>query len=72
MEKYKNDVERVFPARIWVIYIVLFAFSIPWYFPEGTGMWLIYGLPVWLITTIGVVVTMAIFTVWVIKTYWKD
>ncbi|MCB0669866.1 MAG: hypothetical protein KDC80_28770 [Saprospiraceae bacterium] len=72
MEKYKNDVRRVFPVWAWIIYLILFAFSIPWYFSNGRGMHLIYGLPLWLICSISAVILMAIFTVWIIRKYWTD
>lgn len=72
MEKYKNEVHRVFPSWIWIIYLILFAFSIPWYFPAGQGMRLLFGLPVWLVCSITMVLLMAIFTTLIIRKYWTD
>ena len=63
---------QVFPYWTWIIYLILFAFSIPWYFPAGQEMNLIYGLPVWLLCSISAVLSMAIFTVWIIRKYWTD
>ncbi len=63
--------KKVFPSFIWVVYILLFAFSIPWYFPKEMEMDLFLGLPLWLIISISIIIIIALFTILVIHKYWK-
>lgn len=63
---------RIFPTWTWMVYLALFALSIPWYLPESIAMRTALGLPVWLVGCIGAVLGMACFTVWVISRYWQD
>lgn len=73
MSKYPDmHIKKVFPNWVWVIYILLFVFSIPWYFSEPLAMQLVLGLPLWLISSIGVIALSALFTVFILNKYWKD
>ena len=63
---------RVFPIWTWVVYVALFALSIPWYLPESLAMKTVLGLPAWLVSCIGAVFGMACFTVWIISRYWQE
>jgi hypothetical protein len=64
--------DKVFPTWVWLIYLFLFALSIPWYLPEHHEMQLHFGLPAWLISCVAAVLLMALFSVWMITKYWKD
>ncbi len=64
------------PTRWWigVVYLVLFALSVPWYLP-ATGaspvpLWL--GLPYWVVVTLVGNVAVALFTALVAVRYWPD
>lgn len=66
------NLKPVFPAWTWLIYTILFVFSIPWYLPEKIAMDLVLGLPIWVLTCIGAIVLMAGFTVVMIHLYWVE
>ncbi|WP_422103769.1 hypothetical protein [Winogradskyella sp.] len=70
--KNRHTSEKVFPYWVWLIYAILFALSIPWYLSEAIAMRLVLGLPLWLVANICAIVMMAGFTIWTIRTYWKD
>jgi hypothetical protein len=73
MDNNKNiQIEKVFPNWVWAVYIVLFTFSIPWYFPEVLAMKLVFGLPFWLVCSILMIFLMALFTVFIIYKFWKS
>jgi hypothetical protein len=67
-----NDKFNPFPRWVWVIYGLLFAGSIPWYLPEETGMSLVFGLPLWLLFSIGAILLTAAFTAWIIARFWQN
>lgn len=58
---------------IWFVYVLLFALSIPWYFPQSQNpAAIILGLPAWVLASMGAVTCIAIFTAFVIHRFWKD
>ena len=57
---------------VWLVYAVLFALAIPWYWPAGYRGPLLLGIPLWAATTIVCVVLLAMWTTWVIVRYWQD
>lgn len=57
---------------IWLVYLVLFAVAIPWYWPPSYRGALVAGLPMWVAVTIGSIVLLAGWTVFVITKYWID
>lgn len=59
-------------AWIWVVYLVLYALSIPWYWPPGERPSLWFGLPSWIVVSILATAGIAVFTVFVIQRYWTD
>lgn len=52
--------------RFWIvaIYLILLTLAIPWYWPAN-DIRHIYGLPLWVISTLIVLFTTSIFTAWV-------
>lgn len=59
------------PRWIWLVYLVLFAASVPWYVPDGPlRIWI--GLPHWVVLSIAAVAGAALFTVFVVRRYWSD
>ena len=55
---------------IWLVYVVLFGASVPWYLPAGPArLWL--GLPHWVVISLGASLAVAVFTAWVIARYWS-
>jgi len=68
----ESSFKKVFPSWVWILYLILFAFSIPWYLPETLSMNLVLGLPLWLVCSVISVVLIAIFTQWIIIKYWID
>ncbi|HEX9725723.1 MAG TPA: hypothetical protein VGC53_15695 [Vicinamibacteria bacterium] len=57
---------------IWIVYVLLYAASVPWYLPAGTipEIWL--GLPSWALLSLLSTVGIALFTVLVIRSFWDD
>ena len=69
----QNDDLVVEPRRIryiWLVYLLLYALAIPWYWPEGYRGPLILGFPLWVAVSLGAVLLLAAWTVWVIRRYW--
>ena len=72
-----HDVEglRDEPRRhplVWVVYLLLFAVAVPWYWPTGYRGPLVLGLPLWTAVTLGAVVLMALWTGFVIRRWWRE
>jgi len=56
---------------VWVVYLVLFAASVPWYVPQGPPqLWL--GLPHWVVLSLVAMGGVAAFTLFVVRRYWPD
>jgi len=69
----QNDDLVVEPRKIryiWLVYLLLYALAIPWYWPEGYRGPLILGFPLWVAVSLGAVLLLAVWTVWVIRRYW--
>lgn len=59
------------PRWIWLVYLALFAASVPWYVPDGPlRIWI--GLPHWVVLSIAAIAGAALFTVFVVRRYWPD
>ncbi len=56
---------------VWLIYLLLFAIAIPWYWPAGYVGPLVLGMPLWVATTLGSVVLLALWTVFTISRFWR-
>lgn len=61
-----------FPRWIWAVYLVLFAFSIPWYIPEFDPVPVWFGVPFWVVICLGVCLAIACFTAFVIQRFWRE
>ena len=57
---------------IWAIYFCLFAGSIPWYLPANEPLRLWFGLPHWVVISLGAYLGVALFTVWVVRNCWPE
>jgi hypothetical protein len=58
-------------AWIWVVYVLLFALSIPWYVRDpAPRVWL--GLPHWVLLSLTAVFGVALFTAFVVWRYWPQ
>ena len=57
---------------VWIGYLLLFAIAIPWYWPQGFRGPLVVGLPLWVAVTLGAIVFLAVWTVWVIHFTWGE
>ncbi len=55
---------------IWVVYVFLFAASVPWYLPAGSPPRLWFGLPHWVVISLSACLGVAAFTAWVVARYW--
>jgi hypothetical protein len=57
---------------IWLVYVVLFALSIPWYLPadDTPAIWL--GLPYWVVVSLMACFAIACFTAFVVQRCWPD
>lgn len=54
------------------MYAVLFALSVPWYFPEYDPVPVWAGVPYWVVICLGVCLAIACFTAFVIHRYWRE
>ena len=62
-----SDLHRI--RWIWIVYILLFALSIPWYLRDpAPRIWL--GLPHWVVLSLAAVVAVALFTAFVTWRCW--
>ena len=57
---------------VWLVYACLYAVAIPWYWPEGYRGPLILGFPLWVAVTLGAILALALWTAWVIFSYWQE
>lgn len=55
---------------VWVVYVLLFALSVPWYLPAGGPVRLWFGLPHWVVLSLSAYLAVAIFTVYVVARHW--
>ncbi|MDJ0655649.1 MAG: hypothetical protein QNJ40_15905 [Xanthomonadales bacterium] len=55
---------------IWLIFLALFALSVPWYLPKSDQPPLWLGLPYWVVLSLLACLAIAIFTAWTIGRYW--
>ena len=60
------------PTRWWIgaVYLVLFAFSVPWYLPFSDPVPLWLGLPYWVVLSVSGYLAIAAFTALVAIRYW--
>ena len=59
------------PHWVWLVYLALFGASVPWYLPDQpVRLW--FGLPHWVVLSIGAIVAVCLFTVVVVRRYWPD
>jgi hypothetical protein len=56
--------ETLRPRSIALIYLVLLAIAIPWYWPATDARHL-FGLPLWAWASLAAVMAMSVFTAWV-------
>lgn len=56
----------------WVIYALLIALSIPWYFPAGSGEPLVFGFPLWCFVSLCCYVGVALLTIRRLDRLWDD
>jgi len=57
---------------VWLVYLLLYAVTIPWYWPTGYRGFLVIGFPLWVAVSLVGVVLLAAWTVWVIHRYWRE
>jgi hypothetical protein len=57
---------------VWVVYVLLFAVAVPWYWPTGYSGHAVMGLPLWVAVTVAAVILLALWTTFVITHYWRD
>jgi hypothetical protein len=55
---------------IWIVYVVLFAVSIPWYLPADDAPALWFGLPYWVVISLAAYLVIAVFTAYVVQRHW--
>ncbi|RMH02674.1 MAG: hypothetical protein D6704_13730 [Nitrospirae bacterium] len=61
----------VFPGWVWLAYALLFAATIPWYFPRNQTLLVWLGLPHWTVLSLTATLGVALFTVFVIRKFWR-
>jgi hypothetical protein len=58
--------------QTWVLYGLLFLFSVPWYFPAGAAEPFVLGFPLWCFVSLCCYVGVALLTIWRIDVIWDD
>ena len=56
---------------VWVCYLALFALSVPWYLPAEGPPELWFGIPHWVVLSLGACVAIAMFTALVVLRLWR-
>ena len=60
--------------RIWLVYAVLFAFAVPWYWgllPHSTAVRLVYGAPLWAVVSVLGSFLISLFTAALLYQPWE-
>ncbi|MBI3948901.1 MAG: hypothetical protein HY314_00360 [Acidobacteria bacterium] len=57
---------------IWLVYVLLFAASIPWYLPKGSTPMIWLGLPHWVVISLIATIGMALFTAFSVNRFWRE
>ncbi len=70
-EPQLRDEPRSHPI-VWVVYALLYAVAIPWYWPKGYRGALIFGLPTWAAVSLAATLALAVWTAFVIHRYWDE
>lgn len=63
--------EPIKNGKIWIVFGIIFVFSIPWYFPTGSYLPLIWGIPYWALIIIFVSLVLSAFATYVLKYHWQ-
>ncbi|MAS96955.1 MAG: hypothetical protein CMO55_27505 [Verrucomicrobiales bacterium] len=66
-----NESNRLLRPWIWIVYLILFLFGVPWYWPEGDTRILI-GFPLWAVVTVGISFLISCFTAWLFLFRWPE
>ena len=57
--------------RLWVPYVIMAGMGIPWYWPgEPEALTLVWGLPLWVWTSLGAAFLASFYTAWLLLRYW--
>ncbi len=57
---------------VWIVYLLLYALAVPWYWPAGYRGPLVLGFPLWVAVSLGAVLLLAAWTGFVIRRYWTE
>jgi hypothetical protein len=57
---------------VWLVYAMLYAVAIPWYWPEGYRGPLVLGLPAWAAVSLAATLALAAWTAFVIYRFWDE
>ena len=57
---------------VWVVYAVLYAVAVPWYWPTGYRGPLVFGLPLWVFVTLAAVLALGLWTARVLAVTRED
>ena len=57
---------------VWLVYLVLYAIAVPWYWPPDFQGPVVAGFPLWVAVTLVSVLALAVFTCWVIFQCWQE
>ena len=56
---------------VWLVYALIYALAIPWYWPAHYRGPLIGGFPLWVGVTLVSTMCLALWTAWVVFRYWQ-
>lgn len=63
--------EPIKHKKIWIVLLILYVLSVPWYLPKGTYLPIVFGIPYWAWIVLGVSLAISITLTYVIKHYWQ-
>ena len=64
--------KSIFSGSTWLVLVLLFAGSIPWYLPAGGAPRIWLGLPFWVVLSVGFTVAIALFAVISMHRHWRE
>lgn len=67
MKTYKEPIKTLW---IWPVIAVISLATIPWLFTSGSYTLSLFGLPSWMLVSIGATIVLAIFMTYVINNFW--
>lgn len=70
--KKKKCPEPVKNPKLVIVFLILVALTVPWYFPKGTYEPIFFGFPYWAMISLIMSIALAVFLSWTIENRWDE